>query len=396
MAEKDFIGFTFDDVHSDELGILRVSDGDRYKEDLQPEIKDLTAEVPGMHGEYYFGSTYGNKEFDIDIAYDSLTETQFRKLRRLFSGREIHELIFDERPYKKYLVKLANPIELSYACFDEPEKEEVPFDGVYGPTTVLRPTGRTQRTYKGDGTISFIAYYPFAKNVFKVLSLDTETQEWADSSGLLTEEVYNDFDEYTNLDSSKYGFRIYNPGDMDTGFRLYFPSEFIRDKEITLRYKINASDIEDFDELIFDGPTMKGIYFKTKDPSIVEGKSYYVYDSIKGYTLVETSKQSESELDEGLYYEFQPDVGIIIDTNSKLILGVLEEPAWSKGLVPTYITSQYVYNECIKKRNFFKFKPNLSTDDLNSVLEIETTPSNTSNNNNNSVEPQIFYDYLYF
>ena len=118
----DFLGFSFGGVHSSDLGITRVSGGDRYDEQLHPEIKDRTAEVPGLNGEYYFGSNYGPKTFDLEIAFDSLTEEQFRKLRTIFGTREIKDLIFDERPYKKYLAKIENPIELSYVCFDEPKK----------------------------------------------------------------------------------------------------------------------------------------------------------------------------------------------------------------------------------------------------------------------------------
>ena len=127
----DFLGFTFGDVHSSNLGITRVSGGDRYDEDLHPEIKDRTAEVPGLNGQYYFGSDFGEKTFDLEIAYDHLTEEQFRKLRQVFGTKEIKALIFDERPYKTYMVKIGSPIELSYICFDEPKKVVgEPRDGV--------------------------------------------------------------------------------------------------------------------------------------------------------------------------------------------------------------------------------------------------------------------------
>ena len=96
----DFTGFSFGNWYSSDpetglVTVLRVSGGDRYEEELHPEIKDRTAEVPGMNGEYYFGSDYGTRTFNIEIAYDSLTEDQFRELRRAFGTREIKELIFD-------------------------------------------------------------------------------------------------------------------------------------------------------------------------------------------------------------------------------------------------------------------------------------------------------------
>ena len=61
----------------------------------------------------------------------------------MFSSREIKPLIFDEFPYKKYMVKCAQPPQLKFLCFDEYEF----------------------RIYKGEGTVQFIAYYPFAFSV---------------------------------------------------------------------------------------------------------------------------------------------------------------------------------------------------------------------------------------
>jgi hypothetical protein len=34
----DFIGFTFGGIHSSKLGLVRVSDGSRYNEDLLPPL----------------------------------------------------------------------------------------------------------------------------------------------------------------------------------------------------------------------------------------------------------------------------------------------------------------------------------------------------------------------
>ena len=91
----DFTGFTFGDWHSSDLEsglvtIFRVSSGDRYEEQLHPEIKDRTAEVLGVHGDYYFGSDYGTRTFDIDFAFDHLTEYQFRDLRKIFGTKNVN------------------------------------------------------------------------------------------------------------------------------------------------------------------------------------------------------------------------------------------------------------------------------------------------------------------
>jgi len=38
VIKGDFLGFTFNGVHSSELGLTRVSDGSRYNENLYPTI----------------------------------------------------------------------------------------------------------------------------------------------------------------------------------------------------------------------------------------------------------------------------------------------------------------------------------------------------------------------
>ena len=331
----DFLGFSFMGKRSEDLGIVRVIDGDRYDEDLQPDINDITADVPGVDGSYYFGTTYGKKTISISIAFDSLTEKQFRNVRKVFGQKNQGELIFDERPYKKYMAKIDNPIELSYICFDGPVKEEVNFNGINGSTTVWRPTGKKQRIYKGEGKISFTTYFPFAKSVFKILNTDELiNNDWAESSGILTSEEYATVDKY---DSDSKSIIIYNAGDVATGFRLYIPMSAASQK-ITLTYQPAASSLEAPAQLVINPITQK-----------------------------------------------DDDMGDIVDTNNGLIVGV--QPTDSiidqKGN-GVYKTSGNLYNEYVDSGYFFKFLPNEKFD--NATLYIDGEVDNY----------YIFYDYLYF
>lgn len=407
MAEKDFIGFTFDGVRSDDLGIVRVSDGDRFDEQLHPEIKDLTAEVPGMHGEYYFGSTYGNKEIEIKIAYDSLTEVQFRKLRHLFSGNEIRELIFDERPYKKYLVKLASPIELNYVCFNEQKRvegETIHQGGVrYKKGIKIREditpwvyetdqqgNPVMERRYKGEGTISLIAYFPFAKSAFKVLPTYVKTKdtdivegknyfrfdsmnrtynivleplkeelneyyeqtapedmeqwpEWIESSRILSLQEYNEnhIDQFIkDNDNDNGNINLYNAGDMKTGFRLYCPN---------VNYQTDTKTEQSIS--IFYVP--------------------YIGKEVTGILEIEHLVMDKEE------------TGIIINTDNNLIEGV--KLYTLDGFNVSYITSGNIYNNCITNGHFFKLEvndlPNQATLTVSGTLATETL--------------DIYYDYLY-
>ena len=139
----DYIGFTYGDKHSSQLGIVRVSDGSRFNENLLPTIQDKTVQIPGGDGAYYFGSYYTQKQISISFAFDDLTEEEIAALRRHFGDKKIHDLIFDETPYKAYQAKVTGTATLKYLVFDEGQGNK--------------------RIYKGEGTIQFTCYSPFAR-----------------------------------------------------------------------------------------------------------------------------------------------------------------------------------------------------------------------------------------
>ena len=204
VLKGDFIGFTFNNKHSSELGIVRTSDGSRFNENLLPAYSDKTIPTSGGDGTYYFGSNFTQRTFDLSIAFDSLTEKQFRDLKILLGDKRIHPLIFDESPYKVYQAKISGNPSLKYICFEE--------EGF--------------RIYKGEGNISFVCYYPFAKSRYKYLEeytrenipeWDDNTEnldEWIEASGIKNKGVYD------NFQNRKYS--LYNPGDIETDYILTF------------------------------------------------------------------------------------------------------------------------------------------------------------------------------
>ena len=228
----DFIGFSFNEHRSESLGIVRVSDGSRYNEDLVPTTQDKTVQVPGGDGFYYFGSDYTQRQFSINIAFDELTEKQFRELQQVFGTKELGKLVFDERPYKYYMVKSGKP-QLKYICFGK----------------------EGERIYKGEGTLTFTAYYPFAKSIFKFLNEynDKNKDEWKEASGMKAEKGIYD------IVSNNGSISVYNAGDLETDFILKFSlpvdSTPIGDIKITLS-KENVGKVEAFLDL--NGFSKKG------------------------------------------------------------------------------------------------------------------------------------------
>lgn len=380
----DFLGFSFDGIHCSSLGITHVSSSDRYDENLSPEINDKTIEIPGNDGEYYFGSNFGTHEFHIDIAFDNVTETQFRKIRTLFNTKKICELIFDERPYKVYYAKLQSPIELSYICFDEPyktvgeprdgvrieEREVDPETGAVTPvweqvTPYEYDYSRKQRIYKGEGTIEFICYYPFAKQLFKILELYesggnllttyTNVDEWAESSGILSQADYtgNHIDEVLPFNENSlynYTIPVYNPGDLNVGFYLYLP-------------------------------------FSNGEINPIDGSDYIIINADDTVML----------LDPIVRHSNDNATGVIINTVNHLIEGVVYDSITELNdyRSMSWKTTGHIYNEYIYKGQFAKIKRNdwrLDDEHRPQAIYIGCAPSEEEENG----EISIHYDYLYY
>ena len=400
----DFLGFSFDGIHCSKLGITHVSSSDRYDEDLFSEVKDKTIEIPNNHGEYYYGSTYGTRTFEIEIAYDSITETQFRNIRRLFGTTKICELIFDERPYKVYFAKVESPIEMSYVCFDEPKKiiigkeegnelygvrvanrtivsnteqvEDEETGEISEVTTYTTEIEReriypykriegTERIYKGEGTINLVCYSPFAHQQFKILELYAQEgnlvtsynniNEWAASSGILSQTEWNTYNIDKVLSAGApytYAIPVYNPGDLNVGFGLYIP-------------------------------------FVNGEILPKDGNSVIIINGDTEVLVLNKIKQKGQ------------DTGIFINTVNHLIEGVnfsLIANLNDYRKVAKYTTGN-LYNEYIVmgefpyiKRNDWKF------DNLQypQAIYISCKDYNVDNQENFDSGIRIYYDYLYF
>ena len=249
----DYMGFTFNGVHSSELGIVRTSNGSRFDENLLPTIQDKTVQVPGGDGTYYFGSYYTQRQLAVSFAFDDLTEKQIEEIRAWLGDKKIHNLVFDERPYKAYRAKVTSTATIKYIPFNEGEGRE--------------------RVYQGEGSIYFTAYFPYAvcdkkflsnyricepveltsenyiANKYYVLNdrvyeISTEefdstkqycedvsnTSEWAEASGL--KEYCGDYDQLKGNE-----IKLYNPGVKEsdcvitlktknnTGYSLFFEGD---------------------------------------------------------------------------------------------------------------------------------------------------------------------------
>lgn len=138
---RDFTGFRLGNIHSDDLHLVVVSSSDRYDKNLLPDPTNYHTDVSGGDGAWYFGQTFGTRDFTINVAYDNVTEPIFRKIQQVLANDKLQDLVFDELPYKTFKAKLKSKPEFKHICFKDRNGD---------------------RTYKGEGTLQFICYCPYA------------------------------------------------------------------------------------------------------------------------------------------------------------------------------------------------------------------------------------------
>lgn len=165
---KPFVEFSFNGISCAKYHLIRVSDGSRYNDNMGITITDTTATVPGQSGTMLFNSQYKQRTFAIQVAFDSVTEEDLRNIRNWLNGTNIGDLVFGEDEDRIFSAKVQNAPTFKYICFDKP-------DG--------------KRVYKGEGTINFIAYYPYAhsKDQVTYTSGQVTIEGTADTTFIYTE-----------------------------------------------------------------------------------------------------------------------------------------------------------------------------------------------------------------
>lgn len=357
MNNSDYIGFTFNGVHSSDLGIMRVSDGSRYNDSLLPTIQDKTVQTPGRDGTYFFGSYYTQRIFNISFVFDALTEEQLVRIQTLFGDKKIHDLIFDEMPYKAYQVKVTGSATIKY----------VPF-GI----------GATNRIYKGEGSVQFTAYDPYARSVHKFLNeYEYEYIYTYYRIISLTDETYVT-NRYYIKDNNGYRLSV---EEYDSSKIYYERCSLFEEKQKEWKDAAKLQDgqgdydkITDNNEIMLYNPGVKETDFILalnfrNDDKIPAGKIYISEDANKQLEFEEIISQGE-------------DTQIRINTKLNLIegyknIGSAESPNWVK--------TGRIYNNRIKAGSFFKIPKSVEGQTL--TLILDQVSSNFAS---------IDYNYYYF
>ena len=140
---EDFLGFTFNNIHSSSLGILRVTKGGLENQPFLSSQKDLTDSGVSKDETYYYGSKNESLTFSINFFYGPVGESEFQKLKTFCKTKGLGDFIFDEYQHKKYFAKLTGSAISHYYVYEGNE-----------------------RKYVGEGTFTFTCFAPYAQGRF--------------------------------------------------------------------------------------------------------------------------------------------------------------------------------------------------------------------------------------
>lgn len=326
----EFLGFTYGGIHSSDLGIVRVSDGSRFTENLLPTQQNRTVVVPGRDETYFFGSNDTQKQFNISYAFDSMTQAQLDQLRAHFADKSIRDLEFDERKGIIWKAKISAssikfvPFELfgrdryilpvkenwtynilNFGYGVPTNSENFPKNSWYldqnslklywrtsgdftlkSTTAALHAQDRGKNVYKGEGTLQLICYQPYG--IEKVtMELNPTIQS--------------------------------NPIRINYGMAIKNTSSFFYDWTLKV----------------------KGFPLRVRFYNILPARAIIL--DVDGITNYAKSQNSEDSNDIGLFFE----------SSTGLIRGLYE------GIPGEYHISNKIYNQFIKNGDFFKIEPGI-------------------------------------
>lgn len=139
-----FLGFHFNGRDSSEFGIVRTMESG-LEESLLPPQEATVSPLRSREGDYFISSKYQARVFNINFAFDNLSDKELLDIRYWLGTKKEHALYFTEAPYKVFQARVNG----------EPTINYVPFDGPLG------------RVYKGTGTVEFMAHYPYGRALYK-------------------------------------------------------------------------------------------------------------------------------------------------------------------------------------------------------------------------------------
>lgn len=177
-----------------------MADGNRYYEQFSPDFENIVTSVAGQTGIYDFGVDIKEKPITLECFCNGITEFERRWVEEWLTPGKVGKLVYDESPFKYYMVKLASPTNFSF----------IPYSyGISGEGIL----------YKGTFTLELVALYPYAVSHFNTLDeVVYDNPRLFYNSGLLYADTLP-ASTFTNITSNA-NIILYNGGNVNSNVNV--------------------------------------------------------------------------------------------------------------------------------------------------------------------------------
>ena len=177
-----------------------MADGNRYYEQFSPDFENIVTSVAGQTGSYDFGVDIKEKPITLECFCNGITEFERRWVEGWLAPGKVGKLVYDESPFKYYMVKLASPTNFSF----------IPYSyGISGEGIL----------YKGTFTLELVALYPYAVSHFNTLDeVEYDNPRLFYNSGLLYADTLP-ASTFTNITSNA-NIILYNGGNVNSNVNV--------------------------------------------------------------------------------------------------------------------------------------------------------------------------------
>lgn len=159
-------GFTYNGIHSEEQGVQYIpSHKDLWEQSADYDVSSV--KVNSRPGGYYYQSDVKERTFTLSCFFEDITLETREKIRHWIGRNTSGRLIFDDRPFMYYDVR---PTRV--------DTGNLYFKGI---------SGSTEELLSGTFTITFTAFEPFGKQLYKAYK-DYDSDNAGAYCGILEEQ----------------------------------------------------------------------------------------------------------------------------------------------------------------------------------------------------------------
>ena len=245
-----------------------------------------------------------------------MTEEQLRDLRTHLSDKQVHSLVFDEAPYKAYQAKVTGTATLKHVPF---------FDEKSG-----------ERIYKGEGTIQFTCYQPYAVCKKKWLE-NYVTQVSFDG----VNEVYqpNKYYYYKKEEGKLQGQFVLSTSESPTEGTNYYRADSNILEWVAASRMLHVQGRYD---TVIEYDEQEDLFIETYNPGDIPAPLQMVLTPEEGQTSIPSGEISFEQTEYFRWNEMQVYEGdkyVVIDTQTNLIEGYDDKDKKTGTVYNEYIES---------------------------------------------------------